>query len=48
MIGFNATVSFKTMVNLETSTLGRDEIDMEYIAILPRVGQIFQGLSSVS
>lgn len=46
MIGFDATV--KTMVSLETSTLGRNEIDMEYIAILPRVGKNFQGLSSVS
>lgn len=35
MIGFDATVSVKTMVSLETSTLGRNEIDMEYIAILP-------------
>lgn len=38
MIGFDATVGVQTMVSLETSTLGRDEIGMEYIAILQYLG----------
>lgn len=38
MFGFDTIVSVKTMVSLETSTLGRNEIDMEYCTLLPYIG----------
>lgn len=38
MIGFDATVSVQTMVSLETTTLGRNEIDMEYCTLLSYLG----------